>query len=80
MVALLVSEFWNACRGGKCRLPKRVQSISRQGVSMQMVDPVALFENMQTGISEVDLWITAVNPHRLSAPSAVSSPDYPDGA
>lgn len=80
MVALLAGEFWNACKGGKCRLPKRVQSISRQGVSMQMVDPNSLFENMQTGISEVDLWVAAVNPHRLSAPSAVSSPDYPGGA
>lgn len=80
MVGLLAREFWAACTGGKCRLPKRVESLSRQGVSMKMADPAVLFENMQTGISEVDLWIAAVNPHRLSAQSAVSSPDYPAGA
>ena len=76
-VGVLALEFWNLCRGQKCRLPRGTESVSRQGVSMKIADPTALFENMQTGIPEVDLWIAAVNPHRLSAPSAVSSPDYP---
>ncbi|MCM6777934.1 hypothetical protein NDR87_31450 [Nocardia sp. CDC159] len=79
-VALLAREFWNACTGEqKCQLPRRVESVVRQGVSVKMADPAAVFEDMLTGIPEVDLWIASVNPHRLSAPSAVSSPDYRAG-
>ncbi|WP_280248808.1 hypothetical protein [Nocardia abscessus] len=80
MVGLLAREFWNACTGGKCRLPRRVESVTRQGVSMRMMDPAALFEKKQTGIEEVDLWVAAVNPYGHSQPPAVSSPDYPGGA
>lgn len=68
-VGQLAMEFYSACSGGKCRLPKRVQTISRQGVSMQMIDPVDLFGAGLTGIDSIDLWIRAVNPARLySAP------------
>lgn len=77
MVGLLALEFWKLCTGDKaCRLPKGVESISRQGVSMKMVDPTALFGAMRTGIPEVDLWVASVNPTRQVSPSAVSSPDY----
>ncbi|WP_067671856.1 hypothetical protein [Nocardia miyunensis] len=79
MVGLLAREFWNACTGEKCRLPKRVESVSRQGVSVKLSDPAALFDRQQTGIPEIDMWVAAVNPHHLSAPSAVSSPDYRAG-
>jgi hypothetical protein len=80
MVGTLALEFWNLCKGQKCRLPRGTESVSRQGVSMKIADPTALFQNMQTGIPEVDLWIAAVNPNRLSVPPAVISPDYPGGA
>ncbi|WP_029926380.1 hypothetical protein [Nocardia otitidiscaviarum] len=66
-VGQLALEFFNACAGGKCRLPKRVQQITRQGVSMQMIDPNDLFGAGLTGIDSIDLWIRAVNPARLSA-------------
>jgi hypothetical protein len=79
MVGKLALEFWNACTGGKCRLPPRVESVVRQGVSMKMADPAVLFEDRRTGIREIDLWILAHNPHQMTAPSSVSSPDYPGG-
>lgn len=80
MVAILAREFWRACTGDKaCRLPKRVESVSRQGISLKMFDPNALFTNSQTGIPEIDMWVQAVNPYHLAAPSAVSSPDYRPG-
>lgn len=66
-VGQLALEFFNACSGNKCRLPRRVQTISRQGVSMQMIDPTDLFGAGLTGIDSIDLWIRAVNPARLSA-------------
>jgi hypothetical protein len=80
MVGLLALEFWNACNGGKCRLPRRVESLTRQGVSMKMKDPAVLFQSRCTGIPEIDMWISAINPHQLVAPASVSSPDYPSGA
>lgn len=77
MVGILAKDFWNACTGGKCRLPRRVSTVSRQGVTYQKVDPTDIYEQGATGISEVDLWIAAVNPYRHRQPPAVSSPDWP---
>lgn len=74
-VGQLAKEFWAVCSGGKCRLPRRVQSVSRQGVTMQMVDPTDIYATGQTGIPEVDLWVTAINPNHLTSPSLVASPD-----
>lgn len=76
MVALLAKEFYTLCKGEKCSLPKRTEQVTRRGVTMKMADPEALFENYQTGVTQVDMWIAAHNPHRLSAPAAVSSPDF----
>lgn len=77
MVAVLAVEFYNACTGGKCRLPRRVQTVTRQGVTVDMLDVEALFEYGATGITELDLWVHAHNPHRHRQPPAVSSPDWP---
>lgn len=44
----------------ECRLPQRVTSITRQGVTMAILDPLTLFQDGLTGLSEVDLWIQAV--------------------
>lgn len=42
---------------GSCRLPQRVTSISRQGVSLAVLDPLTLFAEGRTGLSFPDLWI-----------------------
>lgn len=44
----------------QCRLPKRVTSIVRQGISMAVLDPLTLFADGITGLSEVDLWVQSV--------------------
>ncbi|QOR55439.1 MAG: hypothetical protein SHS37scaffold145_90 [Phage 71_18] len=58
-----------------CRLPQRVQSITRQGVSMVMLDPFDFLEDGKTGLFDVDLWLRSVNPGKLARPPAVLSPD-----
>lgn len=69
LVGLLAREFLMACSGGKCRLPRRVKSVTRQGVSYDMVDPVDIYKDGKTGIPEIDLWLAAVNPkHIMAAP------------
>lgn len=67
----LTEEFLKACSGGKCRLPRRVRSVSRQGVSYDMIDPTDIYESGKTGIPEIDLWLSAVNPRHLAAPPKV---------
>lgn len=70
----LANEFGKACSGDtKCRLPKNVTTIVRQGVSMNLVTGV--FPNAQTGIREVDSYIALWNPLGVGTVPAVWSPD-----
>lgn len=82
---MFACELVKAClpdAGDCCRLPANVQSIVREGVSMELeaftlggVDGKAEFG--RTGIPEVDMWLTMVNPHRSTGPSRAYSPDRP---
>lgn len=49
-----------AVDAGACRLPKRITSITRQGVTIAVLDPLTLFADGQTGLAEVDLWVASV--------------------
>lgn len=72
----LACQLALACSGGKCALPKEtVQSITRQGITIAMVDRSQLFAKGLTGLSDVDLWLTSVNPNGLSRRARVISPD-----
>ncbi len=72
---ILACEFLKSCTGEKCRLPARITSLTRQGVSMSAADQT--IADGYTGINEVDNWVFAVNPNRLKARPAVWSPDVP---
>jgi hypothetical protein len=72
LAGLLTAEFYQACTGGKCRLPRSVAEVSRQGVTHRIVNPTDIYSTGKTGIPEIDLWLSAINPHRLlSAPSVL---------
>lgn len=74
----LACEFVKARKGdGKCAIPTRAQQISRQGVSIELIDPAALFDNGLTGVESVDRWLASINPGRRRAASRVYSPDGP---
>jgi hypothetical protein len=60
-----------------CRLPKRVTSISRQGLSVAVIDSMDFFKIRKTGLADVDLWLTAVNPDGRKRRARVISPDIP---
>ncbi|SCG15528.1 hypothetical protein GA0070610_1762 [Micromonospora echinofusca] len=62
-----------------CRLPRRVQSLVRQGVQQTFVDPAQLAKDGMTGLPEVDQWLRVVNPHRLPRDTVVWSPDLNRG-
>ena len=63
--------------GDHSRYPERLQSISRQGVSMQVASVVDALKEKGTGIYEVDVWLLAVNPSRLRRRAVAWSPDRP---
>lgn len=66
---LLAVEFAKACMGAKdCRLPRGVQTISRDGTSVQLIS--GAFPDGKTGIREVDSYTALWNP-RGQQPSAV---------
>ena len=72
MVGRLASERYLQCVDpNKCRLPRNATSVQRQGVSVQMADPVEVIGAGLTGLVDVDAWIRAVNPHGLSEDSEV---------
>lgn len=74
----LACEFARGCAGvGDCQLPSQLVSLSRNGVEVQVADPNTLLDNGLTGLPNVDLFIRAVNPDRLSRPARVLSPDLP---
>lgn len=77
VVALAVELARDLVGDGECKLPQRVTSITRQGISMSMIDPMDFMPNGKTGLYLVDLWLTAVNPHNRPARGAVFSLDLP---
>jgi hypothetical protein len=62
-----------------CRLPERVTSVSRQGVSYSILDPQDFLDKGRTGIYAVDLFLEISNPDRARLPARVFNPDWPRG-
>lgn len=73
---LLTVELGKAWAQDKsCRLPQRMQTLTREGVTVGFIDKFEALDKGRTGIYEIDLWISSVNPHRLQRRSRVWSPD-----
>ncbi len=71
----LAKAFDPAVDPSKCALPNRVVSVARQGVTMQMLNPLQVLDEGLTGIYFVDAWIRMRNPNRLERRATASSPD-----
>lgn len=65
-VGQLAREFLAACSGDACRLPRNLVSTTSRGM-MRQFDPSRIYAAGKTGLSEIDLWLSAVNPHHLMA-------------
>lgn len=76
-VGELACEFLRAMAGEDCRLPAGVQSIARQGVTINFPDAGEFLKEGRTGFDLVDRFLAAVNPHHLSQRSRVYSVDRP---
>jgi hypothetical protein len=64
---------------GECRLPERVTSVNREGVSWTVIDPQQYLDKGRTGMPGIDQFISAVNPAGAKRPASVHSPDAPPG-
>jgi hypothetical protein len=76
--ALLASEAYKSqtpSLAGSCKLPSRISSITRQGVSMAVLDPMSFMKDGFTGIYAIDLFIRAYNPSKQIRKPMVYSPD-----
>ena len=72
---VLAVEFAKAlCDDNSCRLPRRVQSITRQGVTVAVLDAFEDITEGHTGIWLIDSWVASVT--RPRSVSSVISPDY----
>jgi hypothetical protein len=59
-------EIAKSLSGNECELPQRVQTVSRQGVTIGFVDPMDFLSQGLTGLYVVDSWIKQVNPSGLA--------------
>lgn len=71
-VGELACQFARAMSNDEdCRLPKPVQQLVRQGVTLNFLDPNELFTHGKIGLYFCDLFISTFNPHGLTARSEV---------
>jgi hypothetical protein len=64
-----------ACRDSTCMLPQRIQTITRQGVTIAMLDAFDDVDKGHTGIWIIDSWMASVTKPPIQ--SRVLSPDVP---
>lgn len=77
--SLLACEIGKSIAGQPCRLPQRMQSLSRQGVTVQFPGVNSYLDRGLTGLNEVDQLIVQFNPGRLAqAPQVLSMDQSPN--
>jgi hypothetical protein len=74
-VGELAYELLKACSGEDCSLPSRVTNLTRQGVSMNLIDSLEFMDSGWAGLPLCDRLIQSTNPKRLAQGSRVLSPD-----
>lgn len=70
----LACELYKQFCGSRCRLPGRIRTVNREGISYEVMED---WPRLGTGLPEVDDWLALVNPNSLRAPAAVYTPDAP---
>jgi hypothetical protein len=81
VAGILACEYAKGmCGDETCRLPRRVSSITRQGITMAMLDNFDKLQVGFTGIWEIDDWIATYTTNLKMGPwqmGRVTSPDIP---
>lgn len=66
-----------ACNDSSCQLPKRVQAITRQGVTIGFSDDFSGLDDGRTGIWLIDSWTASVKAPQRRGHAGVRSVDVP---
>jgi hypothetical protein len=74
---LYACQVGAALTGGSCQLPNRVQSVTRQGVTIEYLNADDYLDKNRTGYDLVDSIISTYNPHGLQQRPRLLSPDMP---
>lgn len=74
VAGILACELIKACGGMDCRLPQRVQTITRQGVTVGFEDRFEGLTDLRVGLWEVDAFIESARTPRWQQ-SRIASPD-----
>lgn len=73
---MLACELAKAIDGDSaCKLPQRLQSVSRQGVTMAVLDSLDYLDKKRTGLGSVDLWLASINPNGHQTRTRTWNPD-----
>ena len=74
---ILSAEMYRAMTptSSGCKLPTRLTSITRQGVTMAIIDPMDFFTKGLTGNYQIDLFVMAFNPAKQLRKPIAFSPD-----
>lgn len=54
-------ELYLSNTGSACQLPDRVTTVTRQGITWTVLDPMDFLKEKLTGLGSVDQWISAAN-------------------
>lgn len=69
------TELVKACMPNqRCSLPQRVQTITRDGAPMTILDPFTFLQDGKLGLLNVDTWLMSVNPAQLQRRGTVWAP------
>jgi hypothetical protein len=71
----LATELAKLAAGQSTALPGYLKQRVRQGETLTYVDAATLFDKGKTGLGDVDMWLSAVNPGGLRRRSRAWSPD-----
>lgn len=63
-----------ACNDSSCQLPQRIQTLTRQGVTIGFNDDFSMLDEGKTGIWLIDSWTASVR--KPPSHAGVRSPDY----
>lgn len=73
--AEMACEIIKNCVGKPCKLPQRISSVTRQGVSVSFLDAMDFLDKGQTGLYFADLAARTYNPKGLAKKATIYSPD-----
>jgi hypothetical protein len=58
-----------------CAIPDRVTALTRQGVSLTILDPNQFFKEGRTGITLVDMWLASLDAARTKRRASIVGPE-----